>query len=165
MIEQQGRVHRLDDGIAEVWVGAVSGCAACDAGKGCGAGVFGKLLRRSPGSFRVENTLQAVPGSQVTLGIPESAFLLLVMRLYGLPIVAGLVGAAFGHYLGTYVFGFGVSAAATWIDGLALSGGIVGLFLSGWLTRRSQPSLTGFAELRMVALIPDRPDAVCGGRP
>lgn len=99
MIEQQGKVVAVLDGIARVRIGGTSGCAKCDAGKGCGAGVFGRLLKRKPVELEIENTLKASPGQAVIVGLPEPLFLSLVARLYLLPLVAGVAGAALGHYL------------------------------------------------------------------
>jgi positive regulator of sigma E activity len=115
MIEQQGRVVELRANRARVSLGAASGCPACDAGRGCGAGIFGKLVRRKDLSLILDNHLQPghlqpghlqpghlqlEPGQSVIVGIPESFFLGLLARLYLIPLLAALCGAAFGHYLG-----------------------------------------------------------------
>ena len=104
MIAQQGMVVDTREGEATVRVGRSSGCAACDAGKGCGAGIFGRLIRSEPVEITVPNRLNARSGQAVDLGIPESDFLILVFRLYGLPILAGLAGAGIGWWsFGQYV--------------------------------------------------------------
>jgi len=100
MIEQQGVVVASSGGRAQVRLGGRSGCAACDAGRGCGAGVFGRLLRRRPVVLSLENGLDAGQGQAVVVGLPESWFLTLVTRFYLYPLLAGLVGAALGHYVG-----------------------------------------------------------------
>ena len=46
--------------MVQVRVGGQSGCAACDAGKGCGAGLFGKLLRRNPVELELVNEIEEV---------------------------------------------------------------------------------------------------------
>ncbi|MEJ2385650.1 MAG: hypothetical protein P8Y54_14930 [Xanthomonadales bacterium] len=48
MIEQQGRVTGAAGSQVRVRLGGTSGCTTCDAGRGCGAGVFGRLLQRRP---------------------------------------------------------------------------------------------------------------------
>ena len=93
MIEQQGRVTAVEGDRARVRVGGRSGCAACDAGRGCGAGIFGRLLNRRPAEVRVVNRLGLRPGAPVRIGLSERAFLGLVMRLYGWPLLAGLGSA------------------------------------------------------------------------
>ena len=78
MIEQQGRVIALKDGMARIEVGPVSGCSACDSGVGCGAGLFVQLLRRKATELTVSNGIQAKPGEAVVIGIPEGLFLKLI---------------------------------------------------------------------------------------
>ena len=99
MIEQQGRVLSLEAGRASITFETVSGCPACDAGKGCGAGVFGRLARRKPMLLVLDGQSGLEPGQAVIVGIPEAWFLRLLLKLYLAPVVAGLAGAALGHYL------------------------------------------------------------------
>jgi len=99
MIEQQGRVVDAASERAVVRLGGMAGCPACDAGRGCGAGIFGRLLRRRPVDLTFENHLQARVGQAVVVGLPEAWFLRLVARFYLAPLLAGLVAGAFGHYL------------------------------------------------------------------
>ena len=121
MIEQQARVLRADERLVSVRIGGQSGCTACDAGKGCGAGLFGRLLRRKPVEIELPNEVGAVAGQPVQLGLPESLFMKMVLRLYGWPLLAGLLGAACGHWL---------AANARWgaglTDLLALTGAVLG---------------------------------------
>jgi sigma-E factor negative regulatory protein RseC len=127
MIEQQGQVVAVSGDLASVRLGGNSGCPACDAGKGCGAGVFGRLLQRKPSILELDNTLEASAGQAVIVGLPESLFLRLVLRLYLTPVLAGLAGAASGHYLSVQA---GATAGLT--DGLALLGAI----MAAWLALR-----------------------------
>jgi sigma-E factor negative regulatory protein RseC len=90
VIEQQGRVDALDGDRAWVHVGTRSGCSACDAGRGCGAGIFGRLLNRRTARVSVVNRLQLEPGAPVLIGLPERAFLTLVLRLYGWPLLTAI---------------------------------------------------------------------------
>ena len=99
MLEQQGRVIAAAAGRISVRLGGRSGCAACDAGRGCGAGVFGRLLRRRPLELEFENHLDAHVGEAVVVGVPEAWFLRLTARFYLIPLLAGLAGAALGTYL------------------------------------------------------------------
>jgi sigma-E factor negative regulatory protein RseC len=99
MIEQQGKVVTVENGRAFVRLGGTSGCPSCDAGKGCGAGIFGRLLKRKPVILELENRVNAGQGQAVMVGIPETLFLRLVARLYLFPLLAGIAGAAVGHYL------------------------------------------------------------------
>jgi sigma-E factor negative regulatory protein RseC len=128
VIEQQGRVDRVDGGMAWVQVGGRSGCEACDAGQGCGAGVFVRLLDSREARIRVENTLAAVPGDPVLLGLSEQSYLALVLRLYGLPLVAGLLAG---------VLAFGVASRLADLSGAALdlTVGLAAL-VAGWVALR-----------------------------
>lgn len=103
MIAQQGQVVGLEGGEALVRIGGASGCPKCDAGEGCGAGVFGRLLRRKPVILHAPNLIGARVGDTVQLGISDRQFLTLVFRLYGSPLLAALLGAAAGHALAVTV--------------------------------------------------------------
>ena len=99
MIEQQGKVVAVANGKACIRLGGASGCPSCDAGRGCGAGVFGRLLKRKPVILELENRVNAQPGQPVMVGIPEALFLRMIARLYLYPLLAAIAGAAFGYYL------------------------------------------------------------------
>lgn len=99
MIEQQGQVVAVDGNQASVRLGGRSGCAACEAGKGCGAGVFGQLLRRKPVQMKFANTIEAECGQAVIVGMPEAVLLRLVTRFYLAPLLAGLVGGVAAYFL------------------------------------------------------------------
>ena len=103
MIEQQGRVVSVSVDRAQVRLGGTSGCPSCDQGKGCGAGVFGKLLKRNPVVLELENGIDAERGQAVMVGISEGTYLRLVARLYLVPLLAGMSGAAVAYYLSTRV--------------------------------------------------------------
>jgi positive regulator of sigma E activity len=100
LIEQQARVTQADGTNIRVLVGGQSGCVACDEGKGCGAGLFGRLLNRKPLEINLKNQINAETGQAVLLGLPEHIFLKLVFRLYGWPLIAGLIGAVAGLKMG-----------------------------------------------------------------
>lgn len=145
MIEQQARVLDVRGDLAEVRLGGASGCARCDAGKGCGAGIFGRLLRRKPVSVMLSNTVSARPGQAVIVGIPEALFLNLVFRFYLFPLLTGVVGAAIGHYVAVAAqLGPSGTDAATLLAGLAA--GLAVIFASGRAARE-------FPELSIVHLL------------
>ena len=117
MIEQQGLVVKVFGEIASVRLGGSSGCAACDAGKGCGAGIFGRLLQRKPVVLDLYNNPGAVVGQAVIVGLPEALFLRLVLGFYLYPLLAGLAGAVIGHYVSVKL-----KANPATTDGLPLFG-------------------------------------------
>lgn len=120
MIEQQGRAVNASGDRVRVRLGGQSGCAACEAGRGCGAGIFARIVRRRPVELDFENRVGARSGQGVIVGIPESLYLGLVTKFYLWPVLAALAGASIGHYLGV---SFGASAAGT--DVLALGAGLL----------------------------------------
>lgn len=126
MIEQQGRVISTADGLAEIRLGGTAGCAMCDAGKGCGAGILGRLFKRKPVTVRLENRVSARSGQPVMVGIPEALYLRLVVRLYLYPLLSGLVGAMVGHYLsGLGGLGGGGTDAITLLAGIASGAAVI----------------------------------------
>lgn len=135
MIEQRGQVIGLEGGDAWVRIGGQSGCPACDAGEGCGAGLFGRLLNRSNTRVLVSNEARAEAGQAVVLGLEESAYLGLVLRLYGLPLVAGLAGAM----LAVWLLGPHFEDAVVARDLMAASGGLVFAAAGLLLGRRHLP--------------------------
>lgn len=154
MIEQQGSVIAVESGLASIRIGGVSGCPACDAGNGCGAGVFGRLLRRKPLVLRLTNSLDARTGQAVMVGIPERDFLRLLLKLYLIPLLAGLAGAALGHHL--VALGFthpvlrdvGALGGAVWFGGLAL-----------WVTRSETSGFVGDLRVTLLRIAPMAPAA------
>jgi len=145
MIEQQGRVIAAEGVRIRVRLGGTSGCSACDAGRGCGAGVFGRLLRRRPVDLEFDNRVGAEPGQAVMVGLPESLFLALSLRLYLLPLLAGLAGAVAGHWLGLRV---GLDGAA--LDLAAIGGAIVPAFMA---LRHARNRRMEFSPDRVVKLL------------
>lgn len=138
MIEQQARVLHADGSMVQVRVGGQSGCAACDAGKGCGAGLFGKLLRRNPVELELVNEIGARTGQSVQLGFSETLFMKLVFKLYGWPLMAGLAGAVSGHRLAV-----AKGAGAGLLDLATLAGACAGLALVLIFWRRtSKPDIS-----------------------
>lgn len=132
-------------GQAWVRVGGQSGCPACDAGQGCGAGIFARLMNRRPVDIEVPNDLGASPGATVTLGITERLYLALVWRLYGIPLLAGLLGGMLAWQ----------AWAATMPEGLlpdlvTLAGGLAGAMLAYRLSARRLRSRAANLPLRLI---------------
>jgi sigma-E factor negative regulatory protein RseC len=121
LIEQQARVLHLVGSSVRVRIGGQSGCSACDEGKGCGAGLFGRMLRRKPIEMELPNSIGASDGQAVQLGLSESLFLKLVFRLYGWPLIAALVGGAAGFSIaGFFDAGTGLKDIATLVAAILL---------------------------------------------
>ena len=139
MIEQQGKVVAVSGGQARVQLGGSSGCPSCDAGKGCGAGVFGRLLKRNPVVLELDNEVNAAPGQPVMVGIPETLFVRMVSLLYLLPLLAGLAGAALGYYF-SLVMKMGATASDVITLLCAVAGGAAAVFRNRKHSREFPPA-------------------------
>lgn len=156
MIEQQGLTLSATGGRARVRLGGASGCSACDAGRGCGAGVLGRWLARRPVELELDDPVGVRTGQAVIVGLPEAVFLNLVWLLYGVPLLAGLAGAGIGHHLVQAISRSAVAADIGAAAGLLLAAGAA----AAWARRRTLP---GWAdELR---LLRSARDAHCGDKP
>jgi positive regulator of sigma E activity len=104
MIEQN--VHVLQCSEDRLWVrmGSQTGCTACDNGRGCGAGLFAKLLQREPVVLELaRNDIDVKAGQMLTLALPEQLFMKLVLSAYGWPLLAALAGAYAGYGAGSWL--------------------------------------------------------------
>ena len=141
MIEQNVQVVRCKDERIWVRLGSQTGCTSCDNGKGCGAGVFTKLLQGKPVILELARSDMIVePGQMVTLAFSEQVYIKLVLASYGWPLLAALVGAFAGHSLGTWLeFGSAL------VDVSALSGGLLvaALFMRLIKIRRNADAILG----------------------
>ena len=156
MIEQQGRIVTLEGARAIVAIGASSGCPACDAGKGCGAGVFGRMMLRKPLMLELANPLKLKAGQAVTVGIPESFFLGLLARLYLLPLIAGMIGAALGHSLAD-----GLHLQSAYQDLLALLGALFLAFMTLLKNAKGKHWQKAELQLTLLTYLPDQPGQNC----
>ena len=126
MIEQNVQVVRCQDERMWVRLGSQSGCTACENGKGCGAGVFAKLLQRKPVIMELaRKDTNIKTGQMVTLAIKEHVYLKLVFAYYGWPLLAAIAGAVAGHSIAAWTqTEAGMTDLYTLVGGL-LTGGIV----------------------------------------
>jgi sigma-E factor negative regulatory protein RseC len=147
LIEQQGRVVDVREGSVRVRIGASSGCSACDRGKGCGAGIFGRLLRRKPVELDLDNTIAAACGQPVIVGLPESLFLSLVVRLYLFPLLGALAGAVLGHWLALIQGAGDATSDVSAFAGAMLAGGLV-----LWLVRRRAPEFSDRSAVHLLRI-------------
>jgi sigma-E factor negative regulatory protein RseC len=99
MIEQEARVRAVDGDIAEVVVMRQSTCGGCQAKSGCGTALVGDLFPNREMALRLANTQQARTGDRVLVGLPEATLQVAALLLYGLPLLALLVGAMAGQWL------------------------------------------------------------------
>lgn len=97
MIEEQARVVRVEDGIAEIVIAKQSACGSCSAKAGCGTSLLSTWFARRQLSLRLDNVIAAEPGDTVILGMDESSLQRSSLLLYALPLAGLLVGAIAGE--------------------------------------------------------------------
>mgnify|MGYP001103104438 CR=1 FL=1 len=153
MIEERVEVVRVADGLAWVQPKGSSGCARCDAGEGCGAGLWQRAFGLRPRQIVLPDS-QLQVGDQLLLSITEGALLSSAAMLYLLPLVTLIAGALIGSYLG----------AADGGEWQVLLGATLGL-ISGLLLARGWAA-TGRGQLtpgvaRAIPVVP-RQNAVDG---
>lgn len=155
MIEQRGQVVRLHNNNVYVRVGATTGCPTCDAGKGCGGGIFARLVPKKPVTLKVTalaDSPKVAVGQQVILGLPEVFFLSWTGLMFGLPLVVGLVAASLAQWLGNSQFPENTAIST---DILVLLAALLAAAGSLWLIRKqSLQSLNAVKQLRLLTVAP-----------
>lgn len=130
MIEESGRVVRLEEGA--VWVETLrkSTCSSCSANAGCGQGLLDKLAISSQrGTVRALTDLQLAVGDNVIIGLGEDALLRGSLLVYLLPLLGLFAGALGAEYLALG-------------EPLSIAAGLVGLFGAALFVRwRSQQGM------------------------
>ncbi|MBE9548915.1 MAG: SoxR reducing system RseC family protein [Proteobacteria bacterium] len=155
MIEQQGQVVRLQAENAYVRVGATTGCPTCESGKGCGGGIFARLVPKKPVTLEVPiltDSPRVAVGQQVMLGLPDVFFLRWTGVMFGLPLLFGLAAAGLVQWgLNTRAAG----ASAFTIDILVLLSAVLAATVTLLLIRRRAESmLQGVRQLRLLSILP-----------
>lgn len=148
MLEQQGQVVAVAGDLVSVRLGGSVGCSACDAGKGCGAGIFAQLFRRKPATFDLVNELDVHVGQAVIVGIPESLFLRLLFRLYLFPLLLGLAGMVFGHYISVKS-----GAQSSFSDGAALIAGLAASAIAILWNRKAEMEFHGKTDVHLLHVL------------
>lgn len=143
MLEEQGKVVRVDSHALWVETLQASTCGACRARSGCGQKALAGVLQTSS-LLRIlldgHPSHQFYPGQAVTIGIPENVVVLGSLAVYMVPLLAmlGAAGVASG-------FGAGeLPAVFAGIAGLLAGSGTVRYF--SWRSRDNpafQPVLLG----------------------
>jgi len=101
MIEETGRVIRVDQNT--VWVSSVrsNACESCSARKGCGQAVLAEAASKTVElELKRPQDMDIHCDDQVVVGIEESSFLQATLLVYLLPIGLLLIGGGVGHSLG-----------------------------------------------------------------
>jgi len=159
MIKQNVQVLQLNDEKLWVRLGSQSGCAACDNGMGCGAGLFAKLIQHRPVNLELaRNGLNVKVGQMLTLAFPEQLYVKLIFASYGWPLLAALAGALAGYSLGVWLqFG------PFMIDAVTLSVGVLTAWSVMRLIRTQKTAETILNSLDMTICFPSSNPDMCAG--
>ncbi len=114
VVEKHGDCVRLS-------TASPTGCARCDAGEGCGGGVFGKLIAsRLRGLELRDPQLNLQTGQFVMLGLEEGVFLRATILTYFFPLLLLLIGAGLLRSLGAADAGVALAGVTGLILGMSL---------------------------------------------
>lgn len=144
MLEETATVTRAEG--EWLWVETVpkSACSHCNAA-GCSTSVIGKAFGNRRNRLRLANTLNAEPGQQVVIGIPEQVLVGASLRAYLAPLLAMLM---FGVVAATSGLGEGLQAL------FALAGLFVGLYVAGGRDMNPAPHGHGHYSPRLLRVLP-----------
>ncbi len=157
MIEQSVQVLRCDSESMWVRMGTQSGCTACDNGKGCGAGLFAKLVRRKPVILKLaQSDVEVEAGQMLVLAFPEQVYIKMVLASYGWPLIAALAGAFAGHSLGNWL-----QFSPVVIDATTLVAGILAAWLVLRVLRSRNITQSILDSLHMTVCIPSNTPNMC----
>jgi len=119
MIEQTVKVVALEG--EHAWIESLSlhGCAKCEAGEGCGGGIFAKLFGDKQFRMKINNSLNIDLNDNVVIGVEDSAVTNASLISYLLPLLGLSLGAGLGSY-------FDATDSELW----TLTGALVGISLA-----------------------------------
>ncbi len=134
-MQAEGVVTRVVGGLAYVKVRRLGSCGRCHEAGGCGAGAEASACQE----FLLNNAFGALPGQHVCLEIPDGAALRVACLVYGLPLLAILLGAV----VGTFFFASDLAAATGGGLGVLLALLLVYGCRRAGFVHQTQPRITG----------------------
>lgn len=130
MIEEQGVVIAVTGRYAQVRTERRGGCGQCAVQDACGTSLLERFFGRRAVALTALNSVNAVVGERVLVGISEQGLLNAALAAYLVPILALIGGAMIGAELG-----------GTQSDLFSALGAVLGLALALlWLRRYSVAS-------------------------
>ena len=121
MIEENAIVVSIEDDTALLEIVRRMPCSLCGQTRGCGISLFGRLFGHRNNVFKAVNQISAQIGDYVVVGIEQQALLASSLRVYGVPLLSVLAGAAIAA-------GFFAPAKIN-ADGYVFAGALIGLVL------------------------------------
>lgn len=149
MIQERAEVLRVTGDTAWVRCDSQAGCQRCAEGRGCGGGLFARLLRGRLQEIPllIHEPLQA--GDRVMVGLRPAAVQNAALLLYGLPLLLLLAAMLAGDWLAG--------------EAGALLGAPSGLLAGFWLARRLAPRRSTDGGFQPVLLRRLQPGESCPG--
>ena len=147
MIEEQAQVVEIKGNTLFLQAQTQSACGSCAANKGCGTSLLSKVVGRKFSYFQADNSINAIVGDTVVVGISEDALLKGSLVMYIIPIMAMLIFAVLADYsMLADMLHRDLMIAMTAIMGL-----VFGSLLSRWyFTRESSAHLFAPVVLRKI---------------
>ncbi len=142
MLEETAQVIEVKDGLLTAETESRSGCSHCSTSSSCSTSVVAKLFGVRRNRLVMANSLNARPGDQVVIGIPDQLLVRASLMAYLLPLVVMLVVTAMGELAGINELLLSL---------LALVGLAMGFFTVRWLSRRRTSQRYEPRLLRIVA--------------
>ncbi len=142
MLEESAHVVEVHDGVLIAETQSRSGCSHCSTSSSCSTSVVAKLFGVRRNRLVMANSLNARPGDQVVIGIPDQVLVRASLMAYLLPLVVMLVVTAMGDLAGINELLLSL---------LALVGLVMGFFTVRWVSRRRTSQRYEPRLLRIVA--------------
>lgn len=128
MIEEHARVIAVRDDQLLLEAQTKTACNACAAKQGCGTSVLSRWVGRKFTRFQAPNTVNAVVGDEVVVGLAETAMLKGSVFVYLMPLLAMIVCAVIADWL--------IAADAAARDLLVIGAAVGGFALMLAVSRR-----------------------------
>ena len=98
MLETEAVVVRVGGGEAYVETFRASSCGSCSSKQSCGTSTLAQILGGKAKAFKVVNSIDAMVGERVVVGLEESALLRSSLLAYLLPLGLLVAGAVVGGW-------------------------------------------------------------------
>jgi sigma-E factor negative regulatory protein RseC len=134
VLETKYDVANLSQRIARVKVQRTNACESCSLKSGCGQSALSKLSSSQCLEIDVDNSLDAEPGDEVLIAIPEAGLMSASLNVYFVPLLLMIVGAVLGSVLDSYA----VELSEFWTMSLALLGLIIGFIAARFFGQRKK---------------------------
>ncbi len=104
LLEEQGRITRIEENFAWVEVARKPGCSGCATKNECGTAVLAKTMRSKPVLIKTINVIAANVGDDVIVGIEQKVLMAGSFAVYAIPLLLMLFTAFLGDFLGQQFF-------------------------------------------------------------